>query len=157
MNKLIPLYNQLILVLIKLRDKLIVSNQTVSMDTNFAPKIRLWARYIGIEEGSKPSLNNPGNLKLSTLTKSWGATPGFQATDGGWIAKFPTYQMGFNALCNFLTLGCENELLDFHSPESRTFEGFTKIYAGNPPQTYIDAIAKGLECSLEEQISSFLN
>jgi len=86
---------------------------------------------VAVQEGAKKSLNNPGNLKVSTLTKSWGATNGFEASDGGWIAQFPTPQAGEIALENFLTLGCQDELVAFHAPAARTLGGFTQIDAGN--------------------------
>lgn len=120
----------------------------------FPSKITAWANAIKVAEGNAPYLNNPGSLKVSTLTQSWGAQNGVQASDGGWIAKFATYQLGFTALCNFLKLGAENELLAFH--QARTLEAFTKVYAGNPPQGYIDTIAKQLNCSLDVDVSTFL-
>lgn len=116
--------------------------------------IYTWAKAIERAEGARLQLNNPGNLKVSTLTKSWGAQPGFNATDGGSIAKFPTYQAGLQALCNFLTLGCENQLLAFH--QARTLGSFTKIYAGNPPQGYIDQISYTLKVPVDTDISTFL-
>lgn len=117
-------------------------------------KIPEWAEAIKAQEGAKPEYCNPGNLKVSSLTKQWGASNGFQATDGGWIAKFPTYNHGFTALCNFLTLGCRDELLAFHN--ARTLQKFMEIYAGNPPQGYINAIGKELGVPLDTDISSFL-
>jgi hypothetical protein len=119
-------------------------------------KIELWADAIAKAEGAKPSLNNPGDLKYSTLTASWGGTPGFNATDGGSIAQFPTYQRGYTALCSFLRLGCENELVAFHSPEARTLEGFMNIYAGNPPSGYLNTIYASLKAEPTTQISTFL-
>jgi hypothetical protein len=116
----------------------------------------LWALAIAVQEGAKKSLNNPGNLKLTTLTKSWGAKAGFDATDGGVICTFPTPQMGETALEDFLTLGCEDELVAFHAPEARTLGGFTQIYAGNPPAEYGEAVARALGCTLETLISTFI-
>jgi hypothetical protein len=120
----------------------------------FSPKIITWANAIAAGEGGAPARNNPGNMKVTTLTKSWGIQPAMNATDGGNIGKFPTYQQGFNALCNFLTLGCENQLLAFH--QARDITSFTKIYAGNPPQPYIDRIITALGCTPTTLISTFL-
>lgn len=117
-------------------------------------KISDWAVAVKAGEGADPALNNPGNLKYATLTASWGGTKGRQATDGGWICKFPTYAAGFAALCNFLTLGAENQLLAFH--QARTLEAFTKVYAGNPPQGYIDGIAAKLGVPVTIDISTLL-
>lgn len=120
----------------------------------FPSKIIEWAHAIAIEEGSKPEVNNPGNLKLSTLTASWGAQEGFQATDGGWIAKFPSLTAGFTALCNFLMLGAQDELIAFHN--ARTLQSFSMVYAGNPPAQYIQQIADRLNVPLNTNVSSFL-
>jgi hypothetical protein len=130
----------------------------VSTPTAPAPvsKIHIWALAVAVQEGAKKSLNNPGNLKLTTLTKSWGATAGFAAEDGGIIAQFPTPQAGETALENFLTLGCQDELVAFHAPEARTLGGFTQIYAGNPPPEYEEAVGRALGCPLDTPISSFL-
>jgi hypothetical protein len=123
----------------------------------FPPMIAKWAAAIGQWEGAKPELNNPGNLKFTTLTKSWGAMQGPAAFDGGILCQFPTLQAGDEALCNFLTLGCQDELLAFHAPEARTLAGFTVIYAGNPPQGYIDGIEEALGVPGTTLISTFLN
>jgi len=122
----------------------------------FHPMIAKWATAIGQREGAKPELNNPGNMKYTTLTKSWGANQGPPAADGGYLCQFPTLQAGNEALCNFLTLGCEDELIAFHSPAARTLRGFTVIYAGNPPEGYIDGIIEALGVPGDTQISTFL-
>lgn len=123
---------------------------------SFPPKIIAWAQAIGRLEGARPELNNPGNLKVSTLTKTWGAEIGRPASDGGYLAKFATLETGTKALCNLLVLACEDQLASYHSPQARTFGGFTKIYAGNPPIGYITSIADEIGCTLDTQISSFL-
>lgn len=117
--------------------------------------IQKWAKLIEQGEGARPELNNPGNLKYSTLTASWGATKGRKASDGGWLCQFPSYDQGFTALCNFLTLACEGALIISH-PSPCTLQAFTMRYAGNPPQGYIDRIAIGLGMPLNADISTFL-
>lgn len=116
-----------------------------------------WANLIKAGEGATPVSHNPGNLKYTSLTASWGAKRGRAATDGGFLAAFPDDATGFTALCNFLLLGCENLLLAFHKPASRTLTGFTKIYAGNPPQPYIDRIVQGLGVDPKVDIATFLS
>lgn len=123
---------------------------------NFPPTIIAWSKAIAAAEKANPKYNNPGNLKYSTLTASWGATSGRAATDGGFLCQFPTLLMGQNALCSFLVLGAEDELVAFHSATARTLGGFTTIYAGNPPQNYINSIAKALNVPLTALISTFL-
>lgn len=115
-----------------------------------------WANSIAKHEGASVASNNPGNLKYSSLTASWGATKGRAATDGGYLAQFPYSTTGMTALCNFLTLGAENQLIAFHSPEARTLEGFTKIYAGNPPSGYTNGIIADMGVPGSTQISTFL-
>ncbi len=116
-------------------------------------KIYTWAHAIAKWEGDSSGVN-PGNLKYTTLTKTWGATQGRPAQDGGYFALFVSYGVGFSALCNFLTLACEGELIIAHKP--CTFEQFTIRYAGNPPQNYIDGIREIVGCELSTDISSFL-
>ena len=119
------------------------------------PTIQKWASAIAVQEGANPVYHNPGNLKLTTLTESWGATPGFPAEDGGNIAYFPTQELGSEALCNFLKLGCEDELLAFH--QARTLALFTKVYAGNPPSQYLEGVCAALGVPPDTQISTFLD
>ena len=115
--------------------------------------IEKWARSIDKWEGSTFG-NNPGNMKYSPLIASWGGKKGQIAKDGGYFAKFDTYDQGFKALCNFLELGCKNELKSYK--QARTLQKFMTIYAGNPPQGYINGIAKDLNVSLDTDISTFL-
>lgn len=122
----------------------------------FSSNIVKWANLIKQEEGASAASHNPGNLKYSSLTASWGASKGRAATDGGFLCQFPSDAVGMTALCNFLTLGAENELIAFHSAVARTLDGFTKIYAGNPPQGYINAIVEGMGGDPQVQISTFL-
>jgi hypothetical protein len=121
----------------------------------FPPKIIEWAQAIGMEEGANPESNNPGNLKYSTLTASWGATKGRAATDGGFLCNFSTLAQGTKALCNFLVLACEGELIISH-PQPCSITDFTKRYAGNPPQGYIDAIIAKIGCQPNTDIAVFL-
>jgi hypothetical protein len=125
--------------------------------TSFPAKITLWSALVSKEEGANPLNHNPGNLAFSTLTQSWGAVQGPAKSDGGYLAKFENDIAGLTALCNFLVLGCQDELLAFHAPEARTLAGFTKIYAGNPPQGYTDAIVQGMGGDPDVQISTFLS
>lgn len=122
--------------------------------SKFSPMIIKWSEAIAHGEGASPASNNPGNLKFSTLTESWGAIKGRAASDGGFLCQFQSLQEGQNALCNFLKLGAENLLVAFH--QARTLQSFTEVYAGNPPQGYIDVIGEMLGVSLETSVSTFL-
>lgn len=138
---------------LELQTKPIIDMPT--MPTQIYPqKVLEWARSIEKAEGNAKYLMNPGSLKVAPLTQSWGATNGVKAKDGGWIAKFETYEKGFDALCNFLILGCHDELKAFH--QARTLHDFTVVYAGNPPQEYIDSIVKDMGVSGDTLISTFI-
>lgn len=132
-----------------------VPQPPVAPQGKFYPRIVAWAEAIAPEEGGNPALNNPGNLKYSTLTASWGGTPGFQAADGGYICKFPTPQMGKDALCSFLTLGAKDQLLAFH--QARTLGAFTKVYA-NPPagSKYAENVAARLGITTSTLVDTLL-
>jgi hypothetical protein len=54
-------------------------------------------------------------------------------------------------------LGAEDQLLDFHMAAARTLAGFTKVYAGNPPASYTDAIVQAMGGDPNVQISTFLS
>lgn len=129
----------------------------VPVQPAFPTMIVKWARSIGKWEGANPTSHNLGNLKYSTLTASWGATKGHPASDGGFLCQFQDNQTGLNALCNFLVLGAEDQLIAFHAPEARTLEGFTKIYAGGPPAGYINGIIQDMNVPGNTQISTFLS
>lgn len=120
-----------------------------SMKPNMIEK---WAKAIARMEGDITG-HNAGNLKFSPLTQSLGGTLGRRAQDGGYFAIFP--DDGIPALCKFLTMACKDELKGYH--KARTLQKFSEIYAGNPPQGYINSIAKELGVSLDVDISFFLS
>lgn len=155
MNFIKSLWDSIINLSLKLQQPTMPTTPVIVSMPTFTTMITKWAGIIKIQEGNAPSLNNPGSLKVSPLTISWGAKNGVQASDGGWIAKFDTYNQGFTALCNFLTLGCHDELKAFH--QARTLESFTKIYAGNPPSGYIHGIIQGMGVPGTTDISTFLS
>lgn len=127
-------------------------------------KIVTWAKLIAAGEGATSLSNNPGNLKLTNLTATWGAMRGRPATDGGWLARFSTYEQGFDALCELLVLAAQDQLIYYHKispagkpqPEVRTLEGFTRVYAGGPPQGYINRIVAGMGGDPRVDIATFL-
>lgn len=123
------------------------------------PTIVDWANAVKQEEGwsvGSPSYthSNPGNLGYTTLTKSWGASQGAPKSDGGHFAFFQDYNTGFTALCNFLTLGAEDELRAFH--QARTLGEFSGVY-GNTGLGYGQGIARTLGVSVDMLVSDFLS
>jgi hypothetical protein len=133
------------------------AQQTKEASTTFPPMIEKWITAVSQWEGANPALHNCGNLKYSTLTASWGATRGPAASDGGYLCQFATDNAGEIALGNFLTLGCQDELVAFHAPAARTLRGFTVIYAGNPPEDYINGIIADMGVPGDTQIGTFLS
>jgi hypothetical protein len=120
-------------------------------------KLDKWVNLIAHFEGANPILNNPGNFKYSTLLGTWGGQRSSEnGSDGGVFCKFPTLEMGYKALHNFLILGCENQLADYHN--ARTIKEFTEVYTNHPkPQfDYSDNLIKELGVTADTQISTFL-
>lgn len=146
-NALIALFKNVIIAIQRL------FQNTVSFPP--PPTVAQWAEAVALAEGADPKLNNPGDLKLTTLTKSWGATIGFAAKDGGIISAFPNPAMGMTALINFLQLGVDNELLAFH--QARTLGSFMKVFAGNPPQQYLNKIYNQLKVASNFNVSNFVS
>lgn len=128
--------------------------------------IEKWAKLIEKFEGAPKYLNNPGNFKYSPLIASWGGKKDVAGSDGGYFARFDTYEQGRQALVNFLILGCKNELKSYKTPPKdhpnvnpRTIKGFTLVYTNfpTPKYDYSDNIIKGLGVSADTLISSFLS
>lgn len=128
--------------------------------------IEKWAQLVERFEGAPKYLNNPGNFKYSPLIASWGGKKDKAGSDGGYFARFDTYEQGRQALVNFLILGCKDELKSYHTPPKdhpnvnpRTIKGFTLVYTNfpTPKYDYSDSLIKGLGVSAETLISSFLS
>lgn len=123
-------------------------------------KIPAWALAIEKQEGGKPSdLNitqrNPGNLKYSTYTATFkGATKGVKASDGGYFCRFPTRELGLNALEGFLTDACNGRLQSYKPTD--TLDKFTTTYALPPNKNYVKAVAKALGVTPETPIKELL-
>jgi hypothetical protein len=105
--------------------------------------------------GSRSQKNqNPGNLKATTLTMNWGGVAKDKATDGGYFAVYPDYKTGFQALCNFLTLAAENQLIPYH--KARSLRLFCRVYADPISDGYAETVARHLGVPLDTPISDFL-
>lgn len=136
------------------------------------PMIVAWAKAIIVAEGgnkSYPNIPQCGNLRYTAYTKSLGAVG---HTPTGNYAIFPDaetalgatvlgtdfgpaqYVMNGKGLCQFLLDAANNELIPYKS--ARTLIAFTKIFAGNPPQGYIDTIATILKVGESTDISTFV-
>ena len=117
-------------------------------------KIIIWAEAIKIEEGwfrgsRSQRNNNPGNLKYSNLTASLGA----YLKDKDNFAIFRSEEAGFNALCSFLVMACENRLKPY---KNVSLKQFSQIYANPPSDKYARNVAKALNVSVDTPIKEFL-
>lgn len=117
-----------------------------------------WARAMEKEEGSKPPKptdrskrnNNPGNLKYTSLTASFGAV----GKDPENFCIYPDYPTGFNALCSFLRLAAEDQLIPYKN--ARTLKEFISIYALPPNDGYANNVASELKVAVTTDISELL-
>ncbi len=123
-------------------------------------RITEWALAIQHAEGGKPGDrnirdHNPGNIKYTPYTASLGALPADKAPDGGYYARFPTYEIGLRALCTFLKEACEDKLKAYKG--YMTLEAFTKVYANVPAgHGYIKTVAQRLGVSKDIPIRQLL-
>lgn len=99
--------------------------------------------------------NNPGNMRYTPYSVSLGATG--KSLVG--FAKFPTYQIGFDALCQMLTDACSGKLPAYDP--SKGLVAFFSIYApssdgANNPLRYASVVATKMNINVAQPISTFL-
>lgn len=125
----------------------------MSIQVEKKPNIADWGNIIARLEGADPKLNNPGNLKYSPLIATWGATKAKNSD----FAQFTKYEQGMTALCNFLTLGCRDQLIPYHN--ARTIKEFTLVYTDHPKPEfdYSPTLIKELGVTPDTLISTFLS
>ena len=102
--------------------------------------------------GSLSFINkNPGNLKYTHLTQSYGSVHyyGSIGHDSKNFCIFPDYQTGFNALQQFITDAASDKLAAYHSC---TIQSFFVSYSGD--QNEAKYVAKSLGLPLETKLST---
>ena len=127
--------------------------------------LRKWAGAIQVYEGYYPFSRsyrnkNPGNLKFTGYTQSLGAIK----ADVAGFCIFPTYEAGFEALCQFLKDAANGELKAYHSPGAKpsdfTLLQFFAAYAPssdkNNPNAYASFVARQLGIGPEIKIATLL-
>ena len=127
--------------------------------------LRKWAGAIQVYEGYYPfsrsyRTKNPGNLKFTAYTQSLGAIK----ADVAGFCIFPTYEAGFEALCQFLKDAANGELKAYHTggikPSDFTLLQFFTAYAPssdkNNPAAYASFVAKQLGVDPQTKINTFL-
>lgn len=123
--------------------------------------LHLWAKAIehheGYFKGSRSYRNNnPANFKSGTLTpfmKSLGAI----GVDSGGFCIFPSYEIGFKALCSFLEKASTNKLTSYRG-HMTLFEFFSKYapQSENDTMNYAKTVAKKIGCSIDTQIKELV-
>lgn len=130
-------------------------------------RIEEWSNAIRVHEGwILPNVqypkgsrsyrnNNPGNLRYTKYTASLGENFGFD--DKNFI-RYKTYDIGFNALMQFLKDACNDELRSYKG--EMNLLDFYKVYApssdGNYPAGYAKFIAGRLGVPVETKIKALL-
>lgn len=142
-------------------DGIVGPNMRKVLNLNTKSMIEIWAGAIkaheGYYEGSRSYRNcNPGNFRNSSsnFMESLGAT----GSDKDGFAIFPTYEIGFKALCTFLTMACENRLSAYRG--NMTILDFFSVYApasdNNNTVAYAKAVAKALGTMITTKIEELL-
>ena len=121
-------------------------------------RLNAWAlaiqQYEGYYQGSASFRNNnPGNLKYTRYTESLGAT----ASSQNGFAIFPTYQVGFSALKQFLKDASSGVLPAY---KGVTIIGFFEKYSpssdGNEPLAYANFVAKKVVATPQTLINTLV-
>jgi len=124
-------------------------------------RIEDWAtatqKHEGFYKGSRSYRNNsPGNFRYTKYTASLGANKG--KDDKNFII-YNSYEIGFNALKQFLTDACNGELRAYRP--DMTLLQFYGVYApsadGNSPKNYATFIANSLGVPISLQIKYLLD
>jgi len=111
--------------------------------------VKEFAEAIKIFEGWAPGTrsyrnSNPGNIKYTSYTKDLGAT----GRDDRNFCKFPSYEAGFKALCQFISDAANEKLRYYHNKD---IYGFFSSYApssdNNHPRKYAEFVAKRIGVS----------
>ena len=132
------------------------------LNINAKSLIETWAKAIqdheGYYKGSRSYRNNnPANFKSGTLT-SFMAGLGATGVDTGGFRIFPSYEVGFKALCSFLTMACNDELSSYRP--SMTLYQFYQKYApssdGNNTLAYAKTVAAKLGGTINTKIEELL-
>lgn len=147
-----------------------IINNNFMYSNKFSEGINKWANAIMKFEGwyvgsNSYKCNNPGNIRcggyyyLSTFIRSLGAT----ACSFKNFAIFPSKQVGYEALCQFLLYAQQNKLYSYANYAKKQGKSicsildFYNVYAptgdNNVPNNYANFIAKELGLSLNHPIN----
>jgi hypothetical protein len=126
------------------------------------PKISLvkeMAKAIQTFEGYAPPVSrsyrnrNPGNLKMTTYVKSLGAT----GKDAHGFAIFPTYEAGFQALCQFISDAGHNLLGAYKDCDIyKFFSVYAPAHDANNPTRYAEFVASQMGIEPTEKVANIV-
>lgn len=132
-------------------------------------KLEKFALAIQKHEGYYPGSlayknNNPGNMIMGELAKSFGAKDCYKhPRTGHCFAIFPTYEQGFSALCKLLENAFSGKS-SIYKPDWTILEFFTKYSPvrdakGNiiPNKNYAQAVADEVGVSINTKIKDLLD
>lgn len=95
--------------------------------------------------------NNPGNFKVGAKLTPYMKQLGATGVDSGGFAIFPSYKVGMDALCSFLTSMCSGKLRSYK--ETMTLEQMLNVYApafdNNNPNAYANFLAKRMGITVD--------
>ncbi len=133
-----------------------VKKNSKTLISKFAMAIQ---NHEGYFNGSRSYRNNsPANFKTGGTLTPYMQKLGGIALDKDNFVIFPTYQVGFTALCTFLTDACNNKLKRY-TGDMDLFQ-FFQMYAPssdhNDPYLYAKSVAGYIGVAIETKISEFL-
>lgn len=125
--------------------------------------IPLFAKAIqeheGYFKGSRSFRNNsPANFKLGGGLTDYMKSLGGTSLDPQGFVIFPTYEIGFKALCTFLTDACKGGLRSYRPTMSlkKFFEVYAPSSDNNDPLRYAQQVAKKIGCSVDTTLIELL-
>lgn len=134
----------------------ILNKRAIDVIPVFAKAIQAHEGYF---KGSRSFRNNsPANFKTGGTLTPYMTKLGGVSLDAQHFVVFPTYEVGFNALCVFLRDACLGKLSSYQ-PTMTLYEFFQK-YApssdNNDPKNYAVQVAKKVGCSIDTKLSEML-
>jgi hypothetical protein len=132
--------------------------------------IPLWAMQIQKHEGFMTPAqypprgstsfrnNSPANFKLGGELTNYMKKLGASGIDPRGFVIFPTYEIGFQALCTFLTDACNDKLSSYNSNMTllQFFEKYAPGSDNNDPLNYAKQVAKKVGATVDVKIKELL-
>jgi hypothetical protein len=146
-----------------LADGIVGAKTRAVLNKNVVSYIPTWAKAIQTHEGYYVGSrsyrnNNPANFKVGSKLTSFMVSLGATGVDSGGFCIFSSYEIGFNALVEFLKMACTDRLISYRG--NMTLAEFFAVYApssdNNNPLEYAKAVAKAVGATIETKIVELL-